>query len=66
LAIDASAGMNTSQGTPSCAATKAAAWAWLPALATMMPACACRPSEASLFDTPRTLNDPVRCRFSAL
>ena len=47
-------------------AAAASAWAWLPALAATTPSAQpSSPSAASLAATPRTLNEPVRCRFSA-
>ena len=66
LAIGASAGTNTSHGTPRAAAAAASPWAWLPAEAATTP-CAqpASPSAASLAAAPRTLNEPVRWRFSA-
>src|SRR5438128_758357 len=48
-------------------AWKATAWAWLPALAATTPRL--RSSGASrenLLAAPRSLNEPVRCRFSSL
>src|SRR3954451_3633045 len=51
---------------PSCRAPAASAWPWLPALAATTPLAQESPSAASLAATPRTLNEPVRCRFSAL
>src|SRR5438105_1236839 len=48
-------------------ALKATAWAWLPALAATTPRL--RSSGASrenLLAAPRSLNEPVRCRFSSL
>src|SRR6266540_3702451 len=52
--------------TPASRAAQATAWPWLPALAATTPAA--RSSSASvaiLLTAPRTLNAPVRCRFSA-
>src|ERR671916_625320 len=67
LAIGASVGTNTSQAAPRIRAAAASACAWLPAEAVTTPlAHPCSPSAASLAATPRTLNEPVRCRFSAL
>ena len=44
----------------------ASAWAWLPAEAAITPFLhPSWPSASSFAATPRTLNDPVRCRFSA-
>src|SRR4051794_13740506 len=52
---------------PRALAAAASACAWLPADAATTPrAQPCSPSAASLADTPRTLNEPLRCRFSAL
>ena len=66
LAIGASAGMKTSHGTPRARAAAASACAWLPALPATTPrAQPSSPSAASLAAAPRTLNEPVRCRFSA-
>src|SRR4051812_20461062 len=58
--------MKTSQGTPRTRAACARAHAWLPALPAVTPRAQPSPSAASLFSAPRTLNDPVRWRFSAL
>jgi hypothetical protein len=67
LAIGASEGTKTSHATPRDAAAAASACAWLPADAATTPrAHPSSPSVASLLATPRTLNEPVRCRFSAL
>src|SRR5918999_2890072 len=66
LAIGASAGTNTSQRTPRAAAAAASPCAWFPADAATTPfAQPASPSAASFADAPRTLNEPVRCRFSA-
>src|SRR5207245_2697714 len=46
-------------------AAYATAWAWLPALPQTTPVAQPSPSEAILASAPRSLNDPVRCRFSA-
>ena len=52
---------------PSSRAAHATAWPWFPALAAMTPAArSAGVSVASMFTAPRTLNEPVRCRFSAL
>src|SRR3954451_8633575 len=52
---------------PRALAAAASACAWLPALAATTPfAQPSSPSAASLLATPRTLKEPVRCRFSAL
>src|SRR3954447_11194893 len=52
---------------PRARAAAASAWAWLPAEAATTPrAQPLSPSAASLAETPRTLNEPERCRFSAL
>ena len=52
---------------PASRAAQATAWPWLPALAATTPARRSRPeSVAILLTAPRTLNEPVRCRFSAL
>ena len=48
-------------------AATATAWAWLPALAATTPAASSSALRAAIrFWAPRSLNDPVRCRFSAL
>ena len=66
FAIGASVGTKTSHATPRAAAAAASAWAWLPAEAATTPlAQPSSPSVASFAATPRTLNEPVRCRFSA-
>src|SRR5579884_4534903 len=58
--------MNTVARIPSSRAAKATAWPWLPALAAITPASrSTGESRDSLFTAPRTLNAPVRCRFSA-
>src|SRR3954465_12681545 len=51
---------------PSSRAAHATAWPWLPALAAPPPA-ARSPGDRveSLLTAPRTLKEPVRCRFSA-
>ena len=66
LASGASVGTYTSHGTPRARAPAASACAWLPAEAPTTPAVQPSPSAASLAATPRILNEPVRCRFSAL
>ncbi len=58
--------MNTSHGTPRARAACASACAWLPALPVTTPAAQRSPSVLTLFAAPRTLNEPVRWRFSAL
>ena len=58
--------MKTSHGTPRARAASASAWAWLPALPATTPRAHASPSAASLFSAPRILNEPVRCRYSAL
>ena len=60
-----STGMKTSHGTPALAAARATALAWLPALPRRR-RLRSAPSAASFAGAPRILNDPVRCRFSAL
>src|SRR5688572_7308909 len=64
--MGASCGTKIVAGTPALRAAQATAWPWLPALAATTP----RPrsssvSTATRLTAPRTLNDPVRCRFSA-
>src|SRR5215467_13958215 len=52
--------------TPASRAAHATAWPWLPALAATTPAArSSSPSNAILLTAPRTLNEPVRWRFSA-
>src|SRR5690348_12840960 len=58
--------MNTSQWTPRTRAAYASAWPWLPAEPVTTPPLQPSPSAASLDSAPRSLNDPVRWRFSAL
>src|SRR5712691_1200720 len=54
-------------GTPSARAAQATDWPWLPAVAATTPAARSVPlSWWILLTAPRILNDPVRCRFSAL
>src|SRR5215208_5825865 len=67
FASGASVGTKTSQCTPRWRAAAASAWPWLPADAATTPLRQpSSPSESSLAATPRTLKEPVRCRFSAL
>ena len=67
FAIGASCGMKIVAAIPSSRAAHATAWPWLPALAAITPAArSASPSDASLLTAPRILNEPVRCRFSAL
>ena len=66
LAIGASAGTKTSQRTPRVRAAAASACAWLPAEAPTTPAAQpSSPRAVSFAPAPRTLKEPVRCRFSA-
>src|SRR5262245_36856167 len=59
--------MKTVAGTPASRAAQATAWPWLPALAVTTPALrSTSVSVAIRLYAPRILNDPVRCRFSAL
>src|SRR5436305_3814234 len=59
--------MKIRAGAPSSRAAHATACPWLPALAATTPAARCSGSRLeSLTYAPRTLNEPVRCRFSAL
>ena len=59
--------MTTVAAQPSSPAANATPWAWLPALAATTPrARSASESLAILLYAPRTLNDPVRCRFSHL
>jgi len=59
--------MNTVAGVPLSRAAHATAWPWFPALAATTPAArSCAESVARRFAAPRTLKEPVRCRFSAL
>ena len=60
----ASSGTNTSQRIPADRAAYASACAWLPALPATTPS-ALPDSERTLLSAPRSLKDPVRCRFSA-
>src|SRR5579884_2479914 len=58
--------MKTVAFTRSSRAAHATAWPWLPALAATTPASRSEgESSDSLLTAPRTLNEPVRCRFSA-
>jgi hypothetical protein len=66
LVSGALTGMKTSQRTPSARAACASAWAWLPALAATTPPAQPSPRRRILTAVPRTLNEPVRCRLSAL
>ena len=52
---------------PALRAAQATACPWLPALAVTTPAArSVSVSDAIVLTAPRILNDPVRCRFSAL
>src|SRR5215471_4965539 len=52
--------------TPASRAAHATAWPWLPALAATTPAArSSSPRNAIRLTAPRTLNEPVRWRFSA-
>src|SRR5438270_3020967 len=65
--MGAVSGMKTSQRRPRIRAAYASAWPWLPALAATTPAeHPLSPSADSLASAPRSLNDPVRWRFSVL
>src|SRR3954452_25102112 len=51
---------------PTSRAAHATAWPWLPALAATTPAARCSAVSAEMrLYAPRTLNEPVRWRFSA-
>src|SRR5919197_665476 len=51
--------------TPALRAAHATAWPWLPALAATTPAARCSSTRVEiLLAAPRTLNEPVRWRFS--
>jgi hypothetical protein len=65
LVSGAWSGMKTSQRTPSSRAACASAWAWLPALAATTPFAQPSPRRCTFAAAPRTLNEPVRWRFSA-
>src|SRR5919109_622264 len=59
--------MKTVAATPASRAASATACPWFPALAVTTPAARSASERvASLLTAPRILNDPVRCRFSAL
>src|SRR5262249_13058419 len=63
----ASWGTKITAGMPASRAAQATACPCLPALAATTPAARCESvSTAILVTAPRTLNEPVRCRFSAL
>jgi hypothetical protein len=66
FAIGASCGMKMRARAPTSRAAHATACPWLPALAATTPAArsASLSREMRLY-APRTLNEPVRCRFSA-
>src|SRR6201987_16894 len=66
LAIGAPSGMNTKHGRLRDRAAYATAWAWLPALPVTTPPAHASPSAPSFESAPRSLNEPVRWRFSAL
>jgi len=59
-------GITTSHGIPRWRAASATAHAWFPALPATTPWSARAPSASSFAAAPRTLNEPVRCRHSAL
>src|SRR5262245_4195787 len=57
--------MTTVAAQPRWPAANATPWAWLPALAATTPrARSASESREILLKAPRTLNEPVRCRFS--
>ncbi|GGR33255.1 hypothetical protein GCM10015536_43430 [Streptomyces griseomycini] len=59
--------MNTVERTPSSDDASATPCAWLPALAATTPAARSSGSSPAIRTyAPRSLNDPVRCRFSHL
>ena len=59
--------MKTVARIPASRAAQATACPWLPAVAATTPAaCSASDSDAIVFTAPRTLNEPVRWRFSAL
>src|SRR5438105_5257835 len=65
--MGASAGTKIAAWIPASRAAQATACPWLPALAATTPArCSASPSVEILLKAPRILNEPVRCRFSAL
>src|SRR5712692_7301235 len=65
--MGASAGTKIVAAIPASRAAQATACPWLPALAaTTPPARSASPSVEILLKAPRILNEPVRCRFSAL
>jgi hypothetical protein len=67
FAIGVSRGMNTVARAPASRAAQATAWPWLPALAATTPAArSASVSVPIVLTAPRTLNEPVRWRFSAL
>src|SRR5215203_5622801 len=67
FAIGASCGTKIRAWTPAWRAAHATAWPWLPALAATTPASrSASERRESRFTAPRTLNAPVRWRFSAL
>jgi hypothetical protein len=65
-AAGAAAGITTVAATPSAPAASATARAWLPPLTAATPAARCSGViVSSLWNAPRTLNEPVRCNSSS-
>ena len=65
-AAGAAAGITTVAATPSAPAASATARPWLPPLTAATPATRCSGvSVSSLWNAPRTLNEPVRCNSSS-
>src|SRR6266849_2047160 len=67
LVCGAWSGITTVQGTPCCRAHQATPWAMFPALAVHTPrASAAGPAAAIALPAPRSLKEPMGCRFSSL
>ncbi len=65
LGSGAASGMKTVERTPSSEAASATPWAWLPALAATTPPARCTGERPAIRTyAPRSLNEPVRWRFS--
>ncbi len=67
LLMGAPAGMQMTEGMPSRAADRAMPWAWFPAEQAMTPFSASSGvRDRILLKAPRSLKEPVSCKFSAL
>ena len=62
----APSGTMTAEGIPSSRAAQATPWPMLPALAVTTPACSSSAGSCEIaFSAPRSLKEPIGCRFSS-